>query len=78
MTQRNFLCLDEKCDGILELIATGPNIDGDACGNGYRENYYQCTECDQFYQRTDFDSIGPFSYEKLQKDIRKIDRPPSI
>jgi len=67
--QDSFFCLKGDCASPLERIAKTRTIDGGACGDGYRYEYYECVNCQSLYSRLDFDSFVPLSYSGLQKDI---------
>ncbi len=67
----HFLCIDSSCDGQLELMAETETIDGGACGDGMRYEYYQCKECDKLHYRVDFDSWEEFSYPKHQENLQE-------
>jgi len=63
---------------MLEIIAWGVNDPGRACGDGSRNEYYACNDCNAKYRRMDCDDWNPMDYERTQETVYACDEwPPS-
>lgn len=73
----SFVCLNKECGGRLKEVAISEPVDAGVCGDSYCRAYLFCEKCRSFYYRIDIGSHLPFSYEKEQVNIKRVEELPS-